>query len=138
MRHYRPGRTRSADGKVVMRLRFEYENLAATPLLAIAAGLIVSPRLRCERSCLGVLRPGRCLEGRALRIFPDRGKRVGLAWLKINTLWTLRLVNPRARADGQHMLSWGQRCLVSFVNPQIRNFDAVDEQVDVVDGSEIR
>jgi hypothetical protein len=33
------------------------------------------------------------------------------------------------------MLTWGQRRLVSFVNPQIRNFDAVDEQVDAIDGS---
>ncbi len=79
------------------------------------------------------------LEVRPVRVFPKRGKFVGLAGFCVNASLNRRciIIGPRGRAYRQDMLPGRQHRLVTPINPQIRNLDAVDEQVEVLESSKI-
>lgn len=70
-------------------------------------------------------------ERSAFRISPDCRKNVGLAGLCIypSLRWLLR-ISLWIRAYRQDMWPRGQRRVVTLIEPQITNLNAVDEQID--------
>jgi len=90
---------------------------------------------RCDDS-LGAAVP---LEVSLVRVFPKRGKCVGLAGFCVNASSSRRctLINLWSRAYRQDMVPGGQHRIVTLTKPQIRNKDTVDEQVEVLESTKI-
>src|SRR5438309_6948344 len=90
---------------------------------------------RCDDS-LGAAVP---LEVSLVRVFPKRGKCVGLAGFCVNASSSRRctLINLWSRAYRQDMVPGGQHRIVTLTKPQIRNKDTVDEQVEVRESTKI-
>ena len=74
-----------------------------------------------------------------VRVFPKRSKCVDLAGFCVNASLSRRCISIVlwSRAYCQDMLPGGQRRIVTPINPQIRNWDAVDEQVEILESSKI-
>jgi hypothetical protein len=74
-----------------------------------------------------------------IRVFPKRGKCVGLARFYVNASLSRQCIpiGLWSRAYRQDMLPGGQHRVVTLIKPQIRNLDPVDEQVEVLESSKI-
>src|SRR5207248_10947682 len=88
---------------------------------------------RCDDS-VGAAVP---LEVSPVRVFPKRGKCVGLAGFCGNASLSRRCtpIDLWSRAYRQDMLPRGQQRIVTLTKPQIRNVDTVDEQVEVLEST---
>jgi hypothetical protein len=91
---------------------------------------------RCDDS------PGafvRFLEVSLVRVFPKRGKCVGLAGFRVNASLSRSCIpiDLWSRAYRQDMVPRGHHRIVTLTKPQIRNVDTVDEQVEVLESSKI-
>src|SRR6266567_9169848 len=79
------------------------------------------------------------LEVSLVRVFPKRGKCVRLAGFCVNASLSRRCtpIDLWSRAYRQDMLPGGQHRIVTLTNPQIRNVDTVDEQVEELESPKI-
>jgi hypothetical protein len=79
------------------------------------------------------------IEVSPVRVFPERGKCVGLAGFQVNasSSWRCTSIALWSRAYRQDMLPGGQHRIVSLTNPQIRNLYTVDKQDQVLESPKI-
>ena len=79
------------------------------------------------------------LEVSLVRVFPKRGKCVGLAGSCVNASVSRRFIHIGLWSRGyrQVMLPGGQRRIITLIKPQIRNVYTVDEQVEEFECSKI-
>jgi len=79
------------------------------------------------------------LEVNLVRVFPKRGKRVGLARFCVNASLSRRCISIDlwSRAYRQDMLPGRQHRIVTPIKPQIRNVDTVDKQDEVLESPKV-
>ena len=79
------------------------------------------------------------LEVSPVRVFPERGKCVGLVGFCVNASLSRRCtpIDLWSRAYRQDMLPRGQQRIVTLTKPQIRDLDTVDEQDEVLESPKI-
>ena len=79
------------------------------------------------------------IEVSPVRVFPERGKCVGLAGFQVDASLSRRCtpIDLWSRAYRQDVVPGGQHRIVTLTDPQIRNPYAVDEQDEVLESPKI-
>ena len=92
---------------------------------------ILAGAARCDDSLDAAV----LLEVNLVKVFPKRGKRVGLARFCVNASLSRRCISIDlwSRAYRQDMLPGRQHRIVTPIKPQIRNVDTVDKQDEVLE-----